>query len=283
MAELGIDERQNQALAVIIGAGAMGMAVARRLGQKHRILLADLDGAKAARLAAGLAEEGCPAEAITCDVTSGESVSMLSKAVSKRGGLGILAHVAGLSPSGGDFDTIMRVNLRGVAWVADALLPLARQGSAVVLISSMAAHLFTPSPEALHVLREPSAPDLAERLSAILGDEATPAMAYTHSKYGLLVYAREQAKAWGAKGARIVSLSPGMIATPMGAKEFDANEHKRKMFEHSPLKREGTMNEIADSVEFLASDRASFITGTDLLVDGGLAGTLSIGVREAKN
>jgi NAD(P)-dependent dehydrogenase (short-subunit alcohol dehydrogenase family) len=66
-----------------------------------------------------------------------------------------------------------------------------------------------------------------------------------------------------------------MIATPMGAKEFEANEHKRKMFEASPLSREGTMLEIADAVEFLASDKASFISGTDLLVDGGLTGALT--------
>ena len=100
-------------------------------------------------------------------------------------------------------------------------------------------------------------------------------MGYSFAKYGLLLYARRHAAAWGARGARIVSLSPGMIATPMGAREFAANAHKRKMFEASPLKREGTMLEVADAVEFLASDRASFISGTDLLIDGGLTGALT--------
>lgn len=124
------------------------------------------------------------------------------------------------------------------------------------------------------MLAQPNAPDLAERLAAVLGDDATSAMAYTHSKHGLLLYARRQAAAWGARGARIVTLSPGLIASPQGALEFAQSEGKRRMFAASPLQREGTMLEIADAVDFLASPRASFISGTDLLVDGGLAGTL---------
>jgi NAD(P)-dependent dehydrogenase (short-subunit alcohol dehydrogenase family) len=187
----------------------------------------------------------------------------------------VLSHVAGLSPSANDFHLIVRVNLLGAALVADALLPLAGQGSAAILIASMAAHGLPPSAPVLDVLREPAAPDLAERLVDVIGPEqANPGMAYMYSKQGLLLYARRNAAAWGAKGARIVSLSPGMIATPMGAREFEASEHKRKMFEASPLAREGTMLEIADAVEFLASDRASFISGTDLLVDGGLTAAL---------
>ena len=128
------------------------------------------------------------------------------------------------------------------------------------------------------ILRDAAAPDLAERLAAALGpDQAVANMAYALSKYGLLLYVRRNATAWGERGARIVSLSPGMIATPMGAEQFAASEGKRRMFEKTPLRREGTMLEIADAVEFLASDRASFINGTDLLVDGGLAAALAAG------
>jgi NAD(P)-dependent dehydrogenase (short-subunit alcohol dehydrogenase family) len=95
-----------------------------------------------------------------------------------------------------------------------------------------------------------------------------------YTKWGILAYARNQAAAWGARGARIVSLSPGLIATTMGALEFEKSPGKRALYEKSPLAREGTMLEIADAVEFLASERASFISGTDLLVDGGLSGTM---------
>lgn len=275
MYTLGSSERADLSLAVVIGAGTMGMAVARRLAQRHRVLLADLRGDHAEAQAAKMRAEGCDARAIACDVTDPAAVALLSARVEELGGLGVLAHVAGLSPSLGDYTTIMRVNLGGVALVAEALLPLARSGSVAVLIASLAAHNFRPSDEAIAVLQSPDAPDLAERLAAVIGaEQANPQMAYVYSKWGILSYARRQAAAWGAMGARIVSLSPGLIATSQGALEFEKSPGKRAMFERTPLAREGTMLEIADAVEFLTSERASFISGTDLLVDGGLAGTL---------
>ena len=201
-------------------------------------------------------------------------VAALAGQVANRGGLGVLAHVAGLSPSAAGFRSIIRVNLAGAALVAEALRPLARQGSAAVLVSSLAAHSFQPSPEAASLLREPTSPDLPDRLAAVMGESATPQLAYPVSKWGMNLYCRMQAAAWGEMGARIVSISPGLIATPMGALEFEKSPAKRQMYEKTPLKRECTMLEIADAVEFLASPRASFISGTDLLVDGGLAAAL---------
>lgn len=273
---LGTSDRPDLPLSVVIGAGTMGMAVARRMAQRCRVLLADLDGVKAEGRAAAMREEGCDARGTACDVTDPAAVAALAGRVAELGGLGVLVHVAGLSPSLGDYTTIMRVNLMGVALVAEALLPLARQSSAAILISSLAAHNFRPSDEAIAILREPAAPDLAERLAAAIGPQAAiPPMAYVYSKWGILAYVRRNAAAWGAKGARIVSLSPGLIATTQGALEFEKSPGKKAMYEQTPLAREGTMLEIADAVEFLASERASFISGTDLLVDGGLAGAMA--------
>ena len=104
--------------------------------------------------------------------------------------------------------------------------------------------------------------------------ELDGAKAYQLSKAALVRMCRDRAAAWGARGARIVSLSPGLIATPMGALEFAAQPEKRRLLPLTPLGREGTMVEIADAVEFLLSDRASFITGIDLLVDGGISTVL---------
>ncbi len=272
---LGSSERADLPLAVVIGAGTMGMAVARRLAQRNRVLVADIDGVRVEAGAAMMRGEGCDVRAIACDVTDPAAVAALARRVGELGGLGVLAHVAGLSPSLGDYAAIMTVNLRGVALVAEALLPHARAGSAAILIASLAAHNFRPSDEAIAVLRNPAAPDLAARLAAVIGAEAaTPQLAYAYSKWGILSYARKNAARWGEKGARIVTLSPGLIATTQGALEFEKSEGKRAMYDRSPLAREGTMQEIADAVEFLASAQASFISGTDLLVDGGLAGTL---------
>ena len=95
-------------------------------------------------------------------------------------------------------------------------------------------------------------------------------LAYQLSKFGLIRMCRRYAKSWGQRGARIVSVSPGLINSPQGAGGYDAHPQKYGMVESTPLRREGTMIEIADAVEFLVSDRASFVSGIDLLVDGGL-------------
>lgn len=262
-------------LAVVIGAGTLGTAVAQRLAQDGPVLLADIDEARAGSVAAHLCERGAEASAISCDVTCARSVAHLAQAVAEAGGFGLLAHVAGLSPSLADFATILRVNLRGPALVTQALLPLVAPGAAAVLIGSMAGHLSRPDAAASAILAEPLAADLVERMAAQLGEQATPEAAYALSKNALMGLVRRLAPVWGARGGRIVSLSPGMIATTQGAAEFAANPNKRRMFAASPLAREGTMAEVAEVLAFLGSDRASFVTGTDILVDGGLTAALT--------
>ncbi|MFG2957589.1 SDR family oxidoreductase [Streptomyces sp. NPDC048291] len=268
-------KRPDQRLAVVIGAGGMGAAVARRLSHAYQVLVADIDAERAKTLARELTDEGGDVEPIACDVTSTTSVDSLARAVADAGGFRVLAHVAGLSPAAENFKQILRVNLTGPALVTRALLPHATAGAAAILVSSLAGHGFTPAPAVAPLLTEPHDERTAERIEAETPPEnRSGALAYQISKYGLLSLCRGEAGAWGERGARIVSLSPGLIATPMGAIEFEHSPTKRDLLTRTPLGRQGTMLEIADAVEFLASDRASFISGTDLLVDGGLAGTL---------
>jgi NAD(P)-dependent dehydrogenase (short-subunit alcohol dehydrogenase family) len=256
---IGTSARPDHPLAVVVGAGALGMAVARRLAPGYRLMLVAIDGNAAETRAAQMRAEGCDATAVACDTTDAASVAAMAEAVAARGGFRALVYVAGLSPSAGSFHAILRVNLGGAARVCEALLPLAGQGSAAVLISSLAAHGAPPPTEVVELLKRPAAGDLAEQAAAAMGDQAT----------------RRQAASWGARGARIVSLSPGLIATPMGALEFEKSPGKRAMYDKSPLRRECTMLEVADVAEFLVSPRASFISGTDILVDGGLAAALT--------
>lgn len=252
------------------------MAIARRLGQNRRILIVDANLPAADRGCASLVEEGYDATFMRCDMTSAADIDQLRLQVDANGGMSALVIVAGLSPVYGDFDRIVSVNLQGPALVCQALQSNAKPGSAAILIASMAPHLTgLPDAEVEQVLSNPTAPELSANLRRALGPtNATPQMGYVWSKYGLLMLARSQAAAWGQRGARIVTLSPGMIATPMGDAEFARSEGKRQMFVLSPLSRQGSMLEIADAVEFLASNRASFISGTDLLVDGGLSATI---------
>lgn len=260
-------------LAVVIGAGGLGAAIARKLTEGRRLLLADVNIEGAAAVAREL---GGQVEPVQCDVTSPADVQSLADAVAVRGGLDTLVHVAGLSPVAGDFDQIVRVNLVGPALVARALLPHVKPGAAAVMIASLAANLGGIPAGVVPALREHAgANDLPTRLRGLLEpghDDANTA--YRLSKYGLLMLCRRLATAWAESGARIVSLSPGLIATPMGARETATNPAKRKLAEAFPAGREGRGEEIVDVVEFLVSAQASFISGTDILVDGGLAGTL---------
>jgi NAD(P)-dependent dehydrogenase (short-subunit alcohol dehydrogenase family) len=272
----GTSERPDLPLAVVIGGGGMGMSTARRLGQSCRIVLASLSAEKNAQRQQALFEDGVDAVAVQCDITDADAVRALADFVAARGPLRTLAHVAALSPSLGDWREIISLNLIGMAHVERAFLPLAQQGTAAIFVSSLAAHLMAPpSPEVVAALDEPLAPDLFERLDAVVPERSSGA-AYGLSKFAMNRMCRRRAVAWGRRGARIVSMSPGMIATPMGALEFagPSRPGKLKLLENSPLSREGTMIETADAIEFLASSRASFITGTDLLVDGGVAAAM---------
>lgn len=268
----GTSERPDLPVAVVIGGGGMGMSAARRLGQHCRIVLASLSAEKNPQREAALKEDGIDAVAVQCDMTDPKSVADLAAFISARGPLRTLAHVAALSPSMGDWRRLLSVNLIGAALMERAMLLLAAQGTAAIFVSSLAGHgARQPSPETMAVLDDPLHPDFFQRLEALV-PERSPQIAYGFSKSALNRMVRRRAAAWGRRGARIVSMSPGMIATPMGALEFSGSsrEIKLNLLERTPLGREGTMIETADAIEFLASSRASFITGTDLLVDGGV-------------
>jgi NAD(P)-dependent dehydrogenase (short-subunit alcohol dehydrogenase family) len=261
-------------LAAVIGAGGMGLAIARRLGQHHRVLLADLDGPRLESLTATLRSEGLNILPVVCDVTRAASVADLAREISGSGPLRVLAHVVGLSPSMADWRRIMTVNLIGPTLTSEALLPLAGAGTAAVFIGSLAGHIGIFDAAVLKTLAHPLAPTFLDDLVAALHEEPSTTTSYMLSKLALMRMCQRQAPAWGRRGARIVSLSPGLIATPMGALEFEHQPRKFDLLAQTPLGRQGNMSEIADAVEFLASDKATFITGTDLLVDGGIHAAL---------
>ncbi|KXF49254.1 hypothetical protein AXA44_25360 [Rhodococcus sp. SC4] len=275
----GVSERPDLPIALVIGGGGMGMSTARRLGQSHRIVLASLSADKNPIREAVLREDGIDVTATQCDITDPESVSELGKFVAQQGRLRTLAHVAALSPSVGDWHTLLTVNLIGATHIERMCLELATQSTAAIFVSSLAAHRSDPpTDEIISVLDDPLAPDFFDRLEALV-PEKQPVQAYRLSKFAINRMCRRRATAWGAKRARIVSMSPGLIATPMGAREFSGQSGKLKLdlLRNTPLEREGTMVETADAIEFLASDRASFITGTDLLVDGGTLSAVRAG------
>jgi NAD(P)-dependent dehydrogenase (short-subunit alcohol dehydrogenase family) len=269
----------NQPLAVVIGAGGMSMAVARRLGQHNHLLITDIDATKLEQQTTKLREEGIRAESIVCDVTNFDSVQALANRVKAIGTFSKLAHVAGLSPSMADWRTIMSVNLIGPTLVTNALSPLASTGAVAVLISSLSAHMAIPEDKVIEKLNFPLAADFLDQLNEEVGGKMTPQLAYMLSKFAIIRLCQKLAVSWGAKGARVVSVSPGLIATPQGTNEFKHATTKHDLLNKCPLQRQGGMQEIADVVEYLTSDRASYINGIDLLVDGGVRAALSQAIQ----
>ena len=167
---------------------------------------------------------------------------------------------------------ILEVNLRATAFLIDEFEKLVEVGTVGVFIASMAGHLWPldDAREAAMATADPHGVIAATGLSP----DVDPGTAYAVSKRGVMVRVVAAARAWGARGARIVSVSPGMIATPMGHQESAAQPLMNEMLEGSPIPRLGTPTDIAEAVAWVAGPSAAFITGTDVLVDGGVVASL---------
>jgi NAD(P)-dependent dehydrogenase (short-subunit alcohol dehydrogenase family) len=168
------------------------------------------------------------------------------------------------------------VDLVGTAVVLDAFLPVMAEHGAAVCFASSAAHLIgaTSDPTLDELLSDPLAPGFVDRIVA-LPAVADAGLAYGWAKRGVIRLVARSAPAWGARGARINSVSPGIIDTPMGRQELDQQPMMAVMLEHTPAGRIGNADEVAAVVEFLLSDAASFVTGIDVLVDGGVVAALT--------
>ena len=232
---------------VIGGASGIGKAVVGRLAGET--LVADRVGGQ-----------------VDCDVTDRRSLEALAGLVDR---LDALVVTAGLSPALAGADAIMTVNLAGSAQVLEAFDGLVGEGTVVVLLASMAGHMGNFGPEVVAALDQP-----ATAPAAALTDDA--ATAYMMSKLGVIRLVKRKARDYGARGARIVSVSPGVTITPMGEKEIATGDGVAEMASGSAIGRAATAEELASVIAFLCSDQASYVTGVDWLVDGGSLATMGL-------
>jgi len=204
---------------------------------------------------------------VACDVSDPDAVRALAARVAELGRFRTLVHAAGLSPTMADPGRIVDVNLVGTASVLDAFEPLVTDGSAAVCFASSAGYLPLEllGPELAALVQDPRADGFVERAAALLPD---PGMAYAWSKVGVQLEAAKAAVRWGPRGGRVVSVSPGLIDTPMGRQEFEQQPVMQQILDDTPIHRLGTADEVAAVCAFLASDDASFVSGIDVLVDG---------------
>ncbi len=257
-------------------AGGMGRACARLFGTTQDLILTDVSAGPLNGFADELRADGFGVVGVHAGDLGGQALlSALADDLSGDTPFTLL-HTAGLSPSQADWQSIMKVNLIVTAKLLQAVEPRLQPGSVGVLIASTAGHLMPPIPAVQAILDQPLADDLLDRIGPLIEGmamHAAPAdargISYSLSKQAVLRLCEQRASVWGAQGARIVSISPGLMLTPMGRKEVAETPGAAEMRDAAPAGRPGTAMDIALAAHFLASDSASFITGTDLRVDGG--------------
>jgi len=208
--------------------------------------------------------------AVACDISDPGAVADLVEKVVGLGPFRALAHVAGVSPTMTDSRRILEIDLVGTALLLDAFEPLVLPGSAAVCFSSSAAYqiaLVGLDPELQALVSDPRQPGFLDVAADRLPDTG---MAYSWAKRGVIAVSARAAVTWGRQGGRVNSLAPGLIDTPMGRQEAAQQPMMKLMLEHTPLERLGESAEVAAVAAFLLSDAASFISGIDVLVDGGM-------------
>ncbi|MFC8663088.1 SDR family oxidoreductase [Streptomyces sp. NPDC057199] len=262
---------------VVIGVGGMGQAIARRTGSGRHLLLADFNEATLHAAGDLLSGEGHHVTTRVVNISDRDSVWALAETAAGLGPVTHLAHTAGLSAAQASAEAILRVDLLGVALVLDAFTQVITPGGAAVVIASMAGHMVAGMPaEHERALATAPASDLSTLPFLTPDAVKDPGTAYTLAKRANVLRVQASAVAWGERGARVNSISPGVISTPMAQQELagENGEQMRAMVGASAAKRLGTPDDIAAAASFLLSSQAGFITGTDLLVDGGVIAAL---------
>ncbi|WP_197516368.1 SDR family oxidoreductase [Mycobacterium sp. E2497] len=265
---------------VIIGAGGMGTATARRLGFGHLVLLSDVNDDGLTQTAAALTSDGHLVRTAPVDVQSRSSVAQLAEFAASLGRVTRVVHTAGLSPEQAPVEAILGVDLLGVALVLEEFAKVIERHGAGVVISSMAGHLNSPiDPQDEFRLATCPAEELLSLPSSAPQRFSSAQEAYGYAKRANQLRVAAASTAWGARGARINSISPGVISTSMGRQELagESGNVMRLMVDGSATRRLGTPDDIAAAADFLLGRAASFVTGTDLLVDGGVTAAVRSG------
>lgn len=265
-------------LALIVGCGGMGMSLARALGKSHPLLIVDIDAKRLAQAVEALRLEGYAASAHACDITNSAEVRALGDSLKGGPGVKVLMNVAAVGKSIGSWQKMIDIDLVGAQLVADAVAPHMVKGGVAILISSLASYLPPADARLDTLLDNPKAPGFYQGLAAFHGSEPDMDWAYNYAKLGINRLAERLAAQWAGREVRALSLSPGMIDSPMARAEGEtlpahdgtqARLTRADKAQEIPLRREGSLLEITAVVDFLASDAASFLNGIDVTVDGG--------------
>ncbi len=257
---------------ILVGAGQIGMAIARRMGYGMEIVIGDKNKTNAEAIAKTMNEAGFDAVPVEMDLSSRSSILTLIAEAQKYGNISMLVNAAGVSPSQASIETILKVDLYGTAILLEEVGKVIKPGGVGVTISSQSGHrmpALTPEED------EQLATTPTEQLLSL--DILQPQNirdtlhAYQMAKRCNVKRVMAEAVKWGERGARVNSISPGIIVTPLALDEFNGlrGDFYKNMFAKCPAGRPGTADEVANVAELLMSSKGAFITGSDFLIDGG--------------
>ncbi|RMP83338.1 SDR family oxidoreductase [Pseudomonas syringae] len=258
---------------VVIGAGSIGQAIARRVSAGRHVLLADVRQDNADAAARVLRDAGFEVTTAIVDVSSRQSVDALVHTATALGAVTGVIHAAGVSPSQAPVFAILRVDLYGTALVLEAFGEVIAEGGSGIVIASQSGHrLPALSPEQNKALATTPVEALLELPMLQETQISDPLHAYQISKRGNALRVMAEAVRWGKRGARVNTISPGIIFTPLARDELSGprGEGYRRMIELSPAGRGGTHDEVSALAALLMGQEGTFITGSDFLMDGGV-------------
>ena len=270
---------------LLIGAGQIGMAIARRMGYGRKIVIGDKKQENAQTIADIMNAAGFDAMPVEMDLSSRESIQSILAQAQKYGPVTMLVNAAGVSPSQAPIEAILKVDLYGTAVLLEEVGKIIAPKGVGVTISSQSGHRMPAlTPEEDEQLACTPAEELLQ-LPILQPERIRDTLhAYQLAKRCNEKRVMAESVKWGGKGARINSISPGIIVTPLALDEFNGprGDFYKNMFAQCPAGRPGTADEVANVAELLMSDKGAFITGADFLIDGGATASYFYGPLKPK-
>lgn len=270
---------------LLTGAGQIGMAIARRIGHGKKIIIGDKNIQNAENIAKTMAEAGFDVEIQECDISSKDSIKNLINFAQEFGEIAYFINAAGVSPSQAPIEVILEVDLYGTAVLLEEVGKVIKEGGVGVVISSQSGHRMKQLGAEIDEQLATTPTDELLDLEVLNPENINDALhAYQLAKRCNVKRVMYEACRWGEKGARINSISPGIIVTPLAIDEFNGprGEFYKNMFANCPSGRPGTADEVANVAELLMSDKGAFITGSDFLADGGATASYFYGKLRPK-
>ena len=261
---------KSKEVAVLFGTGSIGLAIIRRIGVGKHIVLADYNIDNAQRAASILENAGYECSAIQADLGSKEDICRVVDEAVNWGDVKNVVNAAGVSPSQASVSEILRVDMYGTSVLLEEFGKVIAPGGSGIVISSQSGHRLPALPQEQNDALAMSRPEDLLTLDFVLSITDT-LKAYQYSKRCNVLKVAFEAARWGKRGATVNSISPGIIITPLANDELHGprKDGYLKMIQASPAGRAGTPDEVGDLAEFLMSSRGRFISGTDILMDGG--------------